>query len=280
MTGVAFDVKEFAVHDGPGIRTTVFLKGCPLRCTWCHNPEGQSFKPECMVSRASCTDCGACRSVCGKEACDACGACLPHCPLGLRRIVGAAWTADQLAARLLRDCALMEESGGGVTFSGGEPMSQWPFVREVMERLSGVHCAIETSGYCAKAEFLGAMACADLIMLDLKLTDPALHKKYIGVDNAPILDNARLLRDGDTPFVVRIPVIPGVNDDGAHFAAVAELLRGAHALVSVELMPYHVTAGAKYAMIGREYAPGFDVARPVRADLRPFAERGVPARVL
>ena len=136
MNGVVFDIKEFAVYDGPGIRTTVFMKGCPLRCRWCHNPEGLSPKRELMVSRAACVHCGACERVCRHpDGCVACGECVPVCRGNLRRIVGTEWTAEALAARLLKDADVYALSGGGVTFSGGEPLMQWPFVAEVIDRL-------------------------------------------------------------------------------------------------------------------------------------------------
>ena len=147
-SGTVFDIKEFAVFDGPGIRTTVFMKGCPLRCQWCHNPEGLSPEPQLTVSPARCTHCGECMKHCPHpDHCTACGACLPYCPYGLRRIAGTRMESEALAERLLKGRSLFEESGGGVTFSGGEPLMQWPFVKDVIAHLQGVHCAVETSGF-------------------------------------------------------------------------------------------------------------------------------------
>ncbi|MGI6172746.1 MAG: glycyl-radical enzyme activating protein [Christensenellales bacterium] len=280
MTGVVFDVKEFAVFDGPGIRTTVFMKGCPLRCEWCHNPEGLEMKKQLMVSRASCTHCGACKAVCEKDACDACGRCVSVCRLGLRKIVGADWTADALAKKLLRGERLLRESGGGITFSGGEPLMQWDFVKEVIARLEGLHTALETCGYTTDEIFLDAMRTCSLIHMDVKQVDDALHRKYTGRGNAEILRHLKFLRDGDTPFIVRVPLIPSVNDNLEHLEGVAGRIEGAKALVGVELLPYHRTAGAKYAMLGREYAPTFDTERPVQALLAPFEARNIPVRVL
>ncbi len=280
-TGIVFDIKEFAVFDGPGVRTTVFLKGCPLRCQWCHNPEGLSARPQLMVSTASCTHCGACRAACPHPGvCTACGACIPHCPLGLRRIAGKPWTSEALAARLLRDADLYAQTEGGVTFSGGEPLMQWPFVAETLGRLRGVHTAVETSGYAPDSVFEAAMRAFDLVMLDVKLTDPARHRHYTGVDNAPILRHARRLRAGDTPYILRVPLIPGVNDDEEHLQNVAELAAGAKALIRVELLPYHQTAGAKYEMAGMDYRPEFDTAQPVTPRTEVFSRLGVPVRVL
>ena len=160
MKGIVFDIKEFAVYDGPGIRTTVFLKGCPLRCRWCHNPEGLSPKPQLMVSVAACTDCGKCREVCShKDNCITCGECVSRCPGGLRRIAGYEADADTLAQKL-RKSAVFED--GGVTFSGGEPMLQWDFVREVCGNLQGIHKAIETSGFCKDEQFAEMMQTMDL----------------------------------------------------------------------------------------------------------------------
>ena len=281
MEGVVFDIKEFAVFDGPGIRTTVFMKGCPLRCQWCHNPEGLSPSPQLTVSPVSCTHCGECLKHCPTPGhCTACGRCVPYCRQGLRRIAGRRMTPEALAKKLLRGRGLLEESGGGITFSGGEPLMQWPFVRETVARLEGLHCAIETSGYAPDEVFRQVMETMDFIMMDIKLTDPERHRHFTGVDNAPILRHADMLCAGDTPFVIRMPLIPGVNDETAHFEAVAARVAGAKALMRVELLPYHKTAGAKYGMVGMDYRPEFDTDRPVRIDTEPFERRGVPVRTL
>ena len=280
MTGVIFDVKEFAVYDGPGVRTTVFLKGCPLRCQWCHNPEGLSAQPQLMVSQAACGHCGACKRICENEQCIACGKCIPHCRLGLRKMAGQRTEADALAKKLLRGRKLMEESGGGVTFSGGEPLMQWDFVEEVISHLNGLHTAVETSGYASDEVFARMMNAVDFIMMDMKLTDPAMHRHFCGVDNALILRHADMLCQGDTPFVIRIPLIPGVNDTEEHLTAVAERIQGAKSLVRVELLPYHKTAGAKYGMAGMEYRPEFDTERAVRVWPEVFEKRGIAAITL
>ena len=192
MTGVVFDIKEFAVFDGPGVRTTVFMKGCPLRCQWCHNPEGLSPKPQLMVSTAACVHCGACRAHCTKAVCDACGQCVPYCKLGLRRIAGEVYQPQALAALLRKGEKLLRQSGGGITFSGGEPLMQWPFVQAVIQALDGLHCAIETCGFAPDPVFEQAMAACDYVIMDVKLVDPQAHRHYCGVDNAPILRHARM----------------------------------------------------------------------------------------
>lgn len=262
--GIVFDIKEFAVFDGPGIRTTVFMKGCPLRCQWCHNPEGLSPKPQLMVSTAACTNCGACQAVCpSPEKCTACGKCVSACRGGFRKIVGTPWEAEVLAARLRKDQDVFLHSGGGVTFSGGEPLMQWDFVKAVIERMPGIHTAIETSGFVSDAVFQSAMDTCDLIMLDWKVSDQVKHKHYTGVDQEPIRRHAEMLARGNTPFILRMPMIPGVNDEPEHFETAARLVADSPMLQRIELLPYQPAAGAKYGMVGMQYqAPCDDLAKP------------------
>ena len=280
-TGIVFDLKEFAVFDGPGIRTTVFMKGCPLRCQWCHNPEGLSARPQLMASALACAHCGACLAACKHpDSCTACGECIPRCPLGLRRMAGKPWSSEALAKRLMRDLDLYAQSGGGVTFSGGEPLMQWPFVAETLSHLHGVHTAVETSGYASDAVFQAAMTAFDLVMMDVKIVDPARHRRFTGIDNAPILRHAHRLAQGETPFILRVPLIPGVSDTVENLQAVAALAQGAKRLVRVELLPYHQTAGAKYEMTGMAYAPAFDPTQAVTPHTELFERAGVPVCVL
>jgi len=276
-TGVVFDIKEFAVFDGPGIRTTVFMKGCPLRCQWCHNPEGLSPKPQLMVSRAACTHCGACKSVCpSPDHCIACGACIPRCRGGYRRIAGETWTAEALAERLQKDADVYALSGGGVTFSGGEPLMQWTFVRDVLSRLRSVHTAIETSGFAPDDVFEKAMRRFDLVMMDWKVSDPALHRRYTGVNHDVILRHTQMLARGDTPFILRMPIIPGVNDNTAHFETAAALVRDSRSLVRIDVLPYQRAAGAKYEMVGMDYHTDFDDAQTPRFFTEIFEREGLP----
>jgi pyruvate formate lyase activating enzyme len=226
--GLVFDIKEFAVHDGPGIRTTVFLKGCPLRCRWCHNPEGLSFEPE------------------------------PFRVGGFTRTCGTYYGADDLARILLRDAVLLSEAGGGVTFSGGEPLAQAAFLMQVIRRIRPMHVAVQTSGYVPPAVFRQVIDAVDLVMFDLKAMDDAVHRAYVGVSNEPILANLAVLKASGAPFIARVPLVPGVNDSAANLEATAAALEGAPGLRRVELLPYHPTAGAKYPSVGRTYAPGFD----------------------
>lgn len=280
MTGAIFDIKEFAVFDGPGIRTTVFMKGCPLRCRWCHNPEGLSPGPQLMVSKAACVRCGACAEVCQhQDRCVACGRCVAACRGGYRRIVGAEWTAQQLAQRLNKDADVYSSSGGGVTFSGGEPLMQWPFVREVIGLLPGIHTAVETSGYAPDDVFAAAMDRCGLIMMDWKISDERAHLFWTGVPQEKILRHMHMLCEGDTPFIIRMPVIPGVNDFKEHFETVAGLARNAKRLIRVEILPYQRAAGAKYEMVGMKYDPGFDEDKKPETHCDVFDRSGIPYKL-
>ena len=279
-TGTIFDIKEFAVFDGPGMRQTVFFKGCPLRCNWCHNPEGLCMQPQLMVSSASCTDCGKCRAVCTHETCIACGACVPVCPQRLRKIAGKIVTSDELVKKIRKNADYYARYGGGVTFSGGEPLLQAEFLMEVLDKIPDLHRAIETSGFCDPAVFAEVVSHLDYVMMDLKIFDEEKHRHFTGVGNEKILANARQLCEGKTPFVIRIPVIPGVNDDEANYRNTAAYLQGANSLQKVELLPYHKTAGAKYGMLGMEYTPDFDPNQAVRTSTKIFEEYGIRCEVL
>jgi len=291
MNGMLFDIKEGAIHDGPGLRQTVFLKGCAMRCAWCHNPEGLSRMPELMVSPNGCAKCGRCRDVCPMGAdmigfgkppgCVACGKCVSACPQRIRKIAGEEISPEALAARLNENAGYYAGTGGGVTFSGGEPLLQAAFVLETLPLLNpSTHKALETSGYGDEEDFLRLMQAFDLIMFDLKSMDDVTHIRYTGVSNRTILGNARRLCGGDTPFVIRIPVIPGVNDNDGHYRAVAELIKDAPKLLRVEFLPYHQTAGAKYGMLQLPYKPGFDQNRSIYVNQEIFTRMGIRSYVL
>ena len=277
--GTIFDIKQMAVFDGPGVRTTVFLKGCPLRCQWCHNPEGLSYKPQLMVSRGSCTHCGRCRQVCPHpDHCTACGVCVRSCPLRLRKICGIQMEAEELTEKLLKDKDYLNALHGGVTFSGGEPTGQPEFLLECLRRLAGMHRAIETSGYCQPEIFREILNDLDYIVMDIKLADEAQHRHYTGVSNRIILENLDQLKASGKPFRIRIPVIPGVNDSRENFEQTASLLEDSTHLELVELLPYHKTAGAKYEMVDLEYRPEFDIDQKPVLDPEPFLRRGITCR--
>ena len=227
--GTIFSIEEFALNDGPGVRTTVFLKGCPLRCAWCHNPEGLSFASEVLKTSEG------------------------------ERLCGEFYTAEQLVGKLLCNRDFFASTGGGVTFTGGEPLAQPDFLTEMLEMLAGkIHTAIETSGYASEDIFRQIIALTDLVLFDIKSMNPFIHKQYTGVDNIGILKNLEYLCGCGKEFIIRLPLIPRVNDSLEQMNAVLEVIKGACALQRVEMLRYHRTAGAKYAMCGRIYSPPFD----------------------
>ena len=248
--GIIFSIEEFAVHDGPGIRKTVFFKGCPLRCSWCHNPEGQSFNKELKITKIS-------RGVCGREI-----------------------DSKELAEELLKGKEILINSGGGITISGGEPLAQPEFLLDLIYELKPVHVAIETCGYAQPEVFKKVLECVDLILFDVKIVDPGIHKKFTGVDNILILKNLNTLCNSDREFYIRIPLIPGVNDTRENMEATAALIHNSKKLQFVELLPYHKFAGAKYGQLGRDYNPMFDINQTVRIYTDCFDKFDIRSRVL
>ena len=229
MQGIIFSIEEFALNDGPGIRTTVFLKGCPLSCVWCHNPEGIAFEPQMLKTTEG------------------------------ERLCGESISAAALSERLLRHREFFEKTGGGITITGGEPLAQPAFLAELLRKLAPVHLAIETSGFASEKVFRRIVALTDLVLFDVKTVDATVHQKYTGVDNTPVLRNLRWLCNSGKDFIVRLPLIPGVNDSQENMEAVLDIIKDARSLLRVEMLRYQRTAGAKYAMVGRDYAPPFDV---------------------
>ena len=272
-----FSFEEFSLHDGPGMRATVFLKGCPLRCAWCHNPEGQRFENEIIKSQAGCESCGACLKAGGGRLNEK---SVRVCPNRLLRMSGESYTPERLLERLRRLLPILNDAGGGVTFSGGEPLAHPDFLYECLAQLEGrTHRAVQTSGYCGEEPFRHVLNQTDFFLYDLKLLDPALHKRYTGADNTPILRNFRILCDSGKPFITRIPLIPGVTDTKQNLTEVARFLCD-NGVKTAELLPYNKLAGSKYASVGRRYAPGFDetVIPQARTDI--FRSFGVEPKVL
>ncbi len=273
MTGMIFDIQRFSIHDGPGIRTTVFFKGCDLRCLWCHNPESQSAKPELMFYKEKCVGCGECRKICPRAFtadCIAEGDCVPACRHGAREISGRTESAHSVAATVLRDKAFYAQSGGGATLSGGEPLLQLEFAVELLSVLkeNGVHTAIETAGNVPFSAIETVLPFVDLFLYDIKGIDPEKHKKNTGVSNERIVENARALAETGKDLLFRMPYIPGYND--AEAPAVADF---AHSLGrDIELMAYHEVGKGKYASLGRDY-PTPDAVPPEPAFMKALAER-------
>ena len=267
MNGLIFDIKEFSIRDGEGIRTTVFFKGCPLRCAWCHNPEGLSPTPELWADPARCRDCGLCRKPCEHEDCQPFGRCLHICPQDLVRCVGKTYTPHELAARLRRQKPMFDAMGGGVTLSGGEPLLQADFCAELLEKLDGdIHTTIETSGYAPQSDFERIIHLCDFVIMDIKLMDDATHKRWTGVSNAQILSNAKYLMASGVPHIFRTPLIPNITDTEENLRAIAAFIGDE----PIELLPYNDLAPAKYASVGRNFTTEIDPTKKGTPDLSIF----------
>ncbi len=258
QSGLVFNVQRFSLHDGPGVRSTVFMKGCPLNCAWCHNPESQSSDPEYIRMRHLCMSCGRCTEVeldspvvTGRTDDD-----VEACPTGALQAVGERIGSAALVEALLRDRIFFDESGGGVTFSGGEPLMQAAFVTEAMGLLQarGVHTALDTCGFGRWPALREAAARANLVLYDLKLMDEARHAAVTGVSNAVILQNLKALAQVHPAVWIRVPVIPGINDDEANVDATAAFVQSLPGIRQVDLLPYHPTGDAKFARVGMDNA--------------------------
>jgi len=299
VNGIVTDIQRFSVHDGPGIRTTVFLKGCNLRCAWCHNPETLRPEPELQVLPAKCIGCGACLKACPngahevgpdgrrlfhRDRCTACGACAEVCYAGALVLVGRDMTADEVVAEVLEDRPFYEESGGGVTVSGGEPLFQRDFAVEVLRlcRQEGLHTAVETNLAAPWDDVAALLPVTDLFMVDVKVLGSEAHRRWTGAGNESILAGLRRLAEGGQTLVVRTPVVPGVNDTPEEIGAVADLVRDFQNLAYYELLPYHPLGAGKYESLGMAYTLG-DLSRPPQEQMDALAHaaaaRGIEVRV-
>jgi len=285
--GIVFDIKKYSIHDGPGIRTTIFLKGCPLVCQWCHNPESQSPRPEMIFRTGRCDLCGACLEACQHAAitwdvegpitdrllCQACGECVEVCYSEARQMVGKQMSLSEVMAEIMQDLTFYEESGGGVTLSGGEPLFQKEFSLAILKacRAHDIHTALDTCGYSNWQTIELVAPFVDLFLYDLKTIDPIKHKQYTGQSNELILANLEGLSRLGANLLVRIPVIPGVNDNEFDMDQMGAFLAALPNSPPVELLAYHNIAEAKYAGLDREYALP-DLENPDQARLSTLAE--------
>ena len=262
VKGRVFSIEEFSTFDGPGIRTTVFFKGCPLRCVWCHNPESQRAEIEYAKSPNGCLGCGAClragEKLLGYPA--LVEESVAACPEYLVRRVGVDYTPEELAQKLRKNADVLSASGGGVTFSGGEPLLYADFILECASPLNGLSVAIQTCGYADESVFSRVLGVCDYVLFDLKLASAEAHRRYCGADNARIHSNYRMLAESGKDFVTRIPLIPTVTDTKENLEALAKLISSV-GVRYVELLPYNRFTGSKYALIGRRYEPDFDEGR-------------------
>lgn len=265
-SGMVFDIMHFSTHDGPGIRTTVFLKGCPLQCAWCHNPESQSSTPEIMLRPNLCIGCLACLKACPNQAitrskgnqkydrskCLVCGRCVDVCMAGARELVGRQMTTEAIMVEIEKDRPFYEESGGGVTFSGGEAMLQFDFLKELLRtsKTRGLHTTLDTCGFAPWEQFEEILPDVDLFLYDIKSLNDYIHQKYTGVSNQLILENLRGIASHGKQVIIRVPFIPGINDTPDQLRELGELAESLGNLTAIEILPYHKMGLEKYKRLG------------------------------
>ncbi|WP_243343543.1 glycyl-radical enzyme activating protein [Anaerococcus sp. AGMB09787] len=265
--GIVFDIQKYSIHDGPGIRTIVFLKGCPLRCIWCSNPESQNTKPEIMFRKNLCIHCGKCVSIClnnaigpqnkywiDRKKCISCGECVNVCPSSALTLKGKEMTVEDVINEVKKDETYYRNSGGGITLSGGEALLQYKFAKELLKacHAKGWHTAVETEGYISKEVIMEVVPHIDLVLLDMKTYDTNLHYKYTKVHNEVIKENAKLIQSM-TRTIIRIPVIPGVNDSVEEFSSIVKFVKTLDNVEQIHILPYHNYGENKYYLLGRDY---------------------------
>lgn len=267
--GMIFDIRKYAIHDGPGIRTTVFFKGCPLRCWWCHNPEGQDIKPELVYRESRCIGCGECSKNCQREAislgaqyvsvnredCVLCGKCSSVCPSDAFSIAGKQMAVKEILEEIEKDRPFYEESGGGVTFSGGEPLLQPDFLIALLDECEkrAIHTTVDTCGF-ARYEIIDRIRDkVDLFLYDIKTMDNRKHRKYTGASNERILENLKKLAESGSSIVISFPIIPNINDDDKNVTRIAKFISSLPNIQQVNLLPYHRAGIEKYKNLGKPY---------------------------
>ena len=279
---VVFNLQKFCVHDGPGIRTTLFFKGCPLQCIWCHNPESQAHTPELLFDPEKCTGCGRCAEVCPQAAivhlpdesvnldrthCVACGKCVDACLNSAREISGYQADVKQLLSEVEKDQVFYEQSGGGITFSGGEALCQLDAVESIARaaKLRGIHVAMDTCGHVPFSFFERILDCVDLFLYDIKHIDPKSHRQYTGQDNHLILENLRRLSEAGAAIFLRLPLVEGINADDDNITQVISFIRGLR-IQQVNLLPYHNTGSSKHLRMGHSAPSGLAAPTPERLE--------------
>lgn len=275
FVGSIFDIQRMSINDGPGIRTTVFLKGCPLECLWCHNPEGRAGRPHLAFTPRLCIGCGYCFRRCPNEAhvmegeehrinrerCSECFACVEECYANALEVIGREETVSNVLKEVMKDKPFYDESGGGMTLSGGEPLAQPEFTKRLLAgaRERGLHTCLETSGFGNQRDLLGLVPLVDLFLYDCKETDPARHKEYTGRDNAPILDNLRALDAEGAAIILRCPIVPGLNLREEHLAGIVTLVKSLAHCEAIHIMGHHALGEGKRVRIGEpsDDRPGY-----------------------
>ena len=268
MKAVIFDIQKFSLHDGPGIRTTVFFKGCPLRCLWCHNPESWKHTPQIFCTPSKCIGCGKCAAVCGNEChkfgpnghiferdnCSVCGKCTEACPAECLELCGRAYSVEEVIAEVLKDRIFYENSGGGMTLSGGEPMMQFDFALELSRkaREAGLHIAMETCGFAPQENFEAILPYIDLFLFDIKSTDPEKHRRFTGQDFSLIHENLRMIDRCGKKFRLRCPLIPGMNDSEKELSGIAALANTLDNVQGIDIEPYHPLGVSKAERLGEK----------------------------
>lgn len=289
--GMIYNIQRMSIHDGPGLRTTVFLKGCPLSCLWCSNPESQKAAPQMLLFGDLCTGCGTCAQVCpngavvekdGKfgrdlDKCTHCGECVDSCPSKARELSGKTMTVEEVMEVVRKDSLFYENSGGGVTFGGGEPTSGGRFFLDMVETAKdeGYHVTVDTCGYCPEERFDKTIELADLFLFDCKHMDPERHKELTGVDNGLILRNMRAALASGKEVRIRMPLMPDLNDSDENIGAMADFFKEFNR-TEIEIMPCHAFGRSKYAALGWEYRmSGEYSSRQLETVRQRFADHGL-----